>query len=153
VKKNKPVPLPEDTKALQELRSVLVNVSDLPQTSQWEMAMELLSDEFLSNFINARKRRREEERMTMYGPLALTLVQYYLREQTNNAEYLMTALIGLTYSVYGELERRHKKFCSNVVFMDDPIFYDPENPVLFIPNDPETFDVEALFTYYNENTP
>lgn len=153
MKKNKPVAQPEDTKALQELRSVLVNVSELPQTSQWEVAMELLSDEFLRNFINARKRKKEDDRMTMYGPLALTLVQYYLREQTNNAEYLMSGLIGLTYSVYGELERRHKKFCSNVIFMDDPIFYDPESPVLFIPNDPETFDVEELFTYYNENTP
>ncbi len=153
MKRDKTTPQPEDTKALQYLRNALVNVSDLPQDSQWEVAMELLSDEFLRNFVNARKRRREEDRMTMYGPLALTVVQYYLREQTNNAEYLMGGLIGLTYSVYGELERRHKRFCSDVIFMENPVFFDPDAPVLFVPNDPETFDVEKLFADYNENTP
>ena len=153
MRRDKVTPQPEDSKALMELRNALVNVSDLPQDSQWEVAMELLSDEFLSNFVNARKRRRENERMTMYGPLALTVVQYYLREQTNNAEYLMSGLIGLTYSVYGELERRHKRFCSAVIFMENPVFFDPEMPVIFIPNDPENFDVEKLFADYNENTP
>ncbi len=153
MKRDKATPQPEDSKALMELRTALVNVSDLPQNSQWEVAMELLSDEFLSNFVNARKRKRENERMTMYGPLAFIVVQYYLREQTNNAEYLMSGLIGLTYSVYGELERRHKRFCSAVIFMENPVFFDPEMPVIFIPNDPETFDVEKLFADYNENTP
>ena len=153
MKRDKVTPQPEDRKALQELRNALVTVSELPQDSQWEVAMELLSDDFLRNFVNARRRRRENERMTMYGPLALIVVQYFLREQTNNAEYLMSGLIGLTYSVYGELERRHKRFCSAVIFMENPVFFDPDAPVLFIPNDLDTFDVEKLFADYNENTP
>jgi hypothetical protein len=148
--KKEPLPMqPEDTRALLELRSVLTQVSDLPPLAQWDTALQLLSDDFLRDFLEARKRKKEDERMTMYGPLAMTLVQYFNSQGGRDAQTLMSALIGLTYSVYGELERRHQQFCTDVVFMENPVFYDPEDPVTFVPKEPDTFSAEELFASYN----
>lgn len=148
--KTPPQPAPEDAKALMELRNAIIQCSELPPLAQWDTTLQLLSDEFLQNFVNARKRKKEDERMTMYGPLAMILVQYYDSQNSRNAEALMGALIGLTYSIYGELERRNQHFSTDVVFMENPVYFDPEDPVTFIPKDPDSFVVEEVFAYYNE---
>ena len=137
---------PADMEAGLLLHQALNEVSELPEDSQWEMALELLPDDFLLNVVRASS-RKPEDMMNLLGLLSGVAVEDLTGERAD-ADTLGVTLYGVIFSCLGELEKRHHQFSDNVIQMPYPFGYDPENPVLFIPKDPDTFSLEAVFEYY-----
>lgn len=134
-----------------ELHQALQQVADLPENSQWEMALELLPDTFLLTVVRASQ-RKPDEMLNLLGLLSGVATESLLGERAD-AETLSVTLYGVIFSCLGELEKRHKHFSDNVIQMTAPFDYDPQNPVLFIPKDPETFQLEKVFEYYRSTNP
>ena len=147
----KPNVSPADLEAGFELNQALGQVSELPLDSQWEMALELMSDAFLLKVVRASQ-RKPEEMLNLLGLLSGVAVEALTGER-GDADMLSVTLYGMIFSCLGELEKRYKHFSANVIQMTVPYDYDPEMPVLFIPKDPENFKLEDLFAYYRTNDP
>ncbi len=142
---------PADMEAGLLLHQVLAQVAGLPEDSQWEMALELLPDAFLLEVVRASS-RKPEDMMNLLGLLSGIAVEDLTGERADQ-DTLGVTLYGLIFSCLGELEKRHHQFSDNVVQMTYPFGYDPENPVLFIPKDADTFSLEAVFEYYRTQDP
>lgn len=142
---------PADMEAGFELHNALMQTTGLPAEARWEMALELLPDSFLLLVVRASQ-RKPEDMMNLLGLLSGVAVETLTGERAD-ADTLSVTLYGVIFSCLGELEKRHKHFSDNVVQMTAPFDYDPENPVLFIPKDPDTFSLEKVFEYYRANEP
>lgn len=142
---------PADMEAGLLLHQALAQVAGLPEDSRWETALELLPDAFLLEVVRASS-RKPEDMMNLLGLLSGVAVEDLTGERADQ-DTLGVTLYGLIFSCLGELEKRHHQFSDNVVQMTYPFGYDPENPVLFIPKDPDTFSLEAVFEYYRAQDP
>ncbi len=140
-----------DLEAADQMRDALLQVQELPEDSQWEMALELLPDSVLLNVVRTNERKGEEA-LNLVGVLAAISVETLTGERANQ-ETLTAAIYAVIFSALGELEKRYKVFSENVVMMEGPLDYDPLEPVLFIPKDPDTFSVDQVFQYYRAHEP
>lgn len=147
----KPNVSPADLEMGFELHQALQQVADLPEDSQWEMALELLPDAFLLTVVRASQ-RKPDDMLNLLGLLAGVAVEF-LTGKRGDAETLSVTLYGVIFSCLGELEKRHKHFSDNVIQMTAPFDYDPQSPVLFIPKDPDNFHLEKVFAYYRATNP
>ena len=147
----KPTLTPADLEAADQMRDALLQVRELPIDSQWEMALELLPESLLLDVVRMNK-RREDDVLNLVGVLAAVSVEMLTGERADE-KFLTAAIYGIIFSSVGELEKRYKVFSDNVVMMDYPFDYDPTDPVLFIPKDPETFSLDKVFQYYRDNDP
>ena len=142
---------PADIAAAQQMRDALVQVAELPEDSQWELALELLPDSLLMDVVRSNQ-RQGDDMLNLLGVLAGVAVEALTGERAD--EQMLTASIyGVIFACLGELERRYKVFCDNVVQMEYPFAYDSENPVLFIPRNPEEFSIDKVFEYYRSHDP
>ena len=115
------------------------------------MALELMSDAFLLNVVRVSS-RKPEDMMNLLGLLSGVAVEDLTGERAD-ADTLGVTLYGVIFSCLGELEKRYHRFSDNVIQMPYPFGYDPESPVLFVPKDPDTFSLEAVFEYYRTQNP
>ncbi len=140
-----------DILAAQQLREALIQVEELPQESQWELALELLPDSLLLDVVRSNQ-RKGDDMLNLLGVLSGVAVDALTGERAD--ERILTATIyGVIFACLGELEKRYKVFSENVIMMELPFDYDPTNPVLFIPKDPETFSIDKVFEYYRSHDP
>lgn len=144
-----------------QLQDALEQTEDLPFEGRWAMTLELLPDSWLLSVVRARN-RKPMEMMSLYGPLSIVAVEEFFDEDfadidipvpTGNSQAALAtlAIYGIMLSCVAELERRHRHFTDDVVHMESPLTFDSENPVQFVPKDPETFTIDQLIEYYQEH--
>ena len=147
-KKTKPLNIaPEDMDAALQLMEALEQVEDLPLEDQWPMALELLPDSVLLHTMQALNRKDEMEKMNLFGTLAVVLIREFL-DLEPEPPLIMLAMGSIMVSFLGELEKRRKVFCMDVIHMASPFKFDQDEPVKFIPKDPESFNMDAVWDYY-----
>ena len=141
---------PADIAGAEQLREALLQVAELPDASQWEMALELLPDSLLLDVV--RSNQRGDDMLNLVGTMAAVAVHTLTGERADE-QTLAASIYGVIFACAGELEKRYKVFSENVVMMEYPYDYDPLEPVLFVPRDPENFSVEEVFEYYRSHDP
>jgi hypothetical protein len=139
-------PPPGDFQAAEQLADALEQVEEMPYEDQWSLAMALLPDSFFVYTVRA-KRREEEARTGLFTLLALTAIRYLLEEKpTMDLTYL--TVIGMMISCDAELEKRRKRFSTDVIHMTAPFEFDPAEPVKYIPRDPDHFKASDVHQYH-----
>lgn len=148
-------PTREDIALGWQLRNALQQTEDLPKTERWRMAMELLPDEYHYRVILARTRATAESTMSLYGILIsgarmeLEGPEAQFGPQSDMGSFAL-GIVAVPMSSLGELERRYKQFCEDVILMEDPFAFDPKEYVKYVPRDPENFAMETMRAYYTE---
>jgi hypothetical protein len=150
-RKEKASPFSEEAAGiLTELVNALVAVQDVPAAGRWPLALQFLPDEFFYRVIRSRVTMEPAQSAKLCVGLAvLTLSDFAGHPVPEVPQNVMTAVVIIMVSCFfGELERRHRVFCSDVILPGDLLDADPRNPVEYVPYDSKTFSRDALVDYY-----
>ena len=148
----------QDLDAARTLASTLTEAEVVPILDRWTMVLELLPDDLLRYVTQARD-RKEADLMNLLGPLSLVSAQALLGIDHTHPEFPMVATVasyGIMTSFVIELERRHKRFTSQVINLTNPFNLEPEagktDPFTLIPKDPdgEPVTLDTLLDYYGK---
>jgi hypothetical protein len=141
-----------DLAAARELGEALLQVSELPEADRWSMALALLPDEHLLALV---KTEDGEASLNRSGTLAVAAIHglYGIDpgDQIEDLDYtqvLTMAVHTILVSYVAELEKRQLHFCREVIHMEGPLQFDPEQPVKLIPKGTEEVTIAMLLDYY-----